>query len=87
MTNMMKKGYFHILSCCKNAIREIEGYVWDSKEAIKGNDKPVKQADHQIDSLRYILATHKVASYKNNFSQTNTMQNDIGYRPVRRSLF
>jgi hypothetical protein len=43
-----------------NLIREIEGYVWDSKEAEKGYDEPLKKDDHAVDALRYAVKTHKI---------------------------
>jgi PBSX family phage terminase large subunit len=42
---------------CTGLISEFPGYSWDSKEALKGHDKPVKVADHSIDAARYALAT------------------------------
>jgi PBSX family phage terminase large subunit len=42
---------------CVNLRREIEGYVWDPKPTEKGNEKPIKSADHGCDSLRYIIKT------------------------------
>lgn len=64
MTSDMREGKCLILEKCKNLIREIEGYTWDPKYAEKGIDKPIKTADHMIDALRYILASHKVQEYK-----------------------
>jgi PBSX family phage terminase large subunit len=72
MTSEMKKGNLVVCSECKNLIREIEGYVWDSKLAEKGKDAPVKKADHGVDSLRYVLATAKVtqsSTYTHNPSE------------------
>jgi phage terminase large subunit len=63
MTSEMQKGNLGILECCVNTIREIETYVWDKKAADRGDDEPVKKADHCIDSLRYAIATHKVSVY------------------------
>lgn len=60
----MKEGNLFILKSCENLIREIEGYVWDSKSAERGYDEPLKQADHAVDALRYAIASHKVPSYK-----------------------
>ncbi len=34
---------------------ELNGYVWDSKAAERGEDKPVKEADHGVDALRYAV--------------------------------
>lgn len=62
-TSEMKKGNLYICSECKNTIREMEGYVWDSKAAEKGYDEPLKKDDHAMDALRYCLASHKVATY------------------------
>lgn len=60
MCNDVRNGHIVILDRCKNLIREIESYVWDSKKSEKGEDAPVKKNDHSIDALRYCLATHKV---------------------------
>ncbi|WP_062306600.1 PBSX family phage terminase large subunit [Alicyclobacillus sendaiensis] len=42
---------------CKNLIKEISGYVWDEKAAERGQEKPVKQNDHAVDAMRYLVAT------------------------------
>ncbi len=63
MCTQMGKGNLYVLKDCPNLIREIEGYVWDSKKSAQGDDAPVKKADHCCDALRYVLATHKVAVY------------------------
>ena len=43
-------------SNCVNLIREIEGYVWDTRKG-KGDqpDKPLKREDHAVDALRYLV--------------------------------
>lgn len=64
MCSEMAKGNLFIVKECVNTIREIEGYVWDNKKSEKGEDAPVKKADHAVDALRYVLATHKVVTYK-----------------------
>lgn len=38
---------------CTNLIEYIPGYVWDSKATDKGEDKVVKENDHEADALRY----------------------------------
>ena len=42
---------------CKWLIEEMQSYSWDDKAAAKGEDVPVKQGDHSVDSLRYGIAT------------------------------
>ncbi len=64
MTSEMKDGNLYVLKECKNTIREIESYVWDSKAADRGLDEPMKKNDHAVDALRYCLATHKIATYQ-----------------------
>lgn len=64
MTTEMGKGNLFVCAECKNLIREIENYVWDTTQSDKGNDAPVKKADHAVDALRYAVASHKVSEYK-----------------------
>lgn len=63
MTSDMGKGNLFICSECKNLIKEIESYVWDTKKSIQGEDAPVKKGDHAVDALRYVMQTHKVNVY------------------------
>ena len=63
MSSYLRDGKMLVCSECKNLIREIEGYVWDNKAAARGEDRPVKVADHAIDALRYAIMTHKVTVY------------------------
>ena len=42
---------------CKNTIKEFGSYIWDKKAVEKGEDKPVKQFDHCLDSVRYFCMT------------------------------
>lgn len=43
---------------CKNLIQSIQSYVWNSKSAIDGIERPLKQSDHACDALRYAVYTH-----------------------------
>ncbi|MFI5739180.1 PBSX family phage terminase large subunit [Streptomyces anulatus] len=42
---------------CQELIAEISGYAWDDTAAGKGEDKPIKAADHSCDALRYGIFT------------------------------
>lgn len=44
-------------SCCKNTIKEFSSYIWDSKAADRGEDKPLKEHDHAMDAVRYFCYT------------------------------
>jgi phage terminase large subunit len=37
------------------AMEEMSSYVWDSDASLKGEDKPLKLADHAPDALRYAI--------------------------------
>lgn len=41
--------------CCKETFREFSSYVWDEKAANRGEDKPIKENDHQMDGDRYFI--------------------------------
>ena len=64
MTSEMANGNLFICEECKDLIKEIEGYVWDSKKAARGEDAPLKQFDDCTDALRYAVYSHKVIEYK-----------------------
>lgn len=42
---------------CKETFREFSSYVWDEKAIERGEDKPKKENDHQMDSDRYFVNT------------------------------
>lgn len=52
-------GTIKIHKSCKNCIREFGLYRWDDKS---NEDKPIKESDHCLDSLRYYVFT--VLKYK-----------------------
>lgn len=77
MTSEMQKGNLFVCEDCPNLIREIESYVWDSKSAERGDDKPLKKDDHSIDAMRYAIYSHKISVYDyqaHNKMQQNYMQ-------------
>lgn len=53
---------------CVNTIKEFASYIWDAKAAERGEDKPVKEWDHCMDSCRYFIYTicnNQTAKIKN----------------------
>jgi PBSX family phage terminase large subunit len=42
---------------CPNFQKEITSYIWDEKATEKGKEQPVKQNDHAMDDVRYIVKT------------------------------
>lgn len=87
--SLLAQGDLVICNPCKNLIKEIESYVWDSKSVKLGEDKPLKQRDHAVDAMRYVLYSHfgKKTSLKNvtpqesylNSQQRKWAQNPMDY--------
>jgi PBSX family phage terminase large subunit len=61
MTALNKKLIYYN-DCCKETFREFSSYIWDVKAADRGEDKPIKQNDHHMDSDRYFVNTVLVGS-------------------------
>ena len=47
---------------CPGFISEVHSYVWDDKAAAMGEDKPVKESDHDMDCARYF--TNSLPSWR-----------------------
>ena len=57
VATLMGQRRLKICETCEGLIGEISSYIWDEKAAQNGIEKPVKQADHAVDSLRYLCST------------------------------
>ena len=57
VSNLLAKGLLKVHRSCQGWIQEAPSYVWDDKAAEKGEDRPVKVADHALDAGRYVLKT------------------------------
>jgi hypothetical protein len=40
---------------CAGLLDEIPGYSWDPAATAKGEDRPIKTADHSVDAPRYVV--------------------------------
>lgn len=52
----LQRGTVRIFDSCRETIKELEGYVWDTK----AEDKPVKVNDHMMDAMRYFVKTMRI---------------------------
>lgn len=43
---------------CKNLIKQLQSYSWDSKKTARGLDEPIKENDHSVDCMRYLCQSH-----------------------------
>ena len=53
----LNNGTFKICGGCHKTIEEYSTYRWDAKASLRGEDKPLKENDHMMDSIRYALYT------------------------------
>lgn len=54
-SSIIESDMLRILKHCKNTIKEFSSYRWDPKAQERGIDQPVKQNDHAMDALRYVV--------------------------------
>lgn len=52
-------------SSCASTIEEFGIYMWDTRAAELGEDKPVKENDHDMDALRYFVHTMRLIKRRN----------------------
>lgn len=52
MSSLFHTNQLRIHERCKETIKQVQGYEWDSKASQRGEDKPVKKDDHLVDSMR-----------------------------------
>lgn len=57
LASSLVTGRIKFNDCCKETLREFSSYIWDEKALARGEDKPVKQNDHQLDADRYFVNT------------------------------
>lgn len=57
VSSLLATDRLKVHASCVNLIDELQSYAWDEKAADKGEDKPIKAADHHVDSLRYGIVT------------------------------
>lgn len=55
VSNLMGADMFRVHKKCKHTLQELSSYVWDSKAQKRGEDKPLKENDHVLDGIRYII--------------------------------
>lgn len=58
ISTLIGNGDLKVMRSCKTLIGELQSYAWDEKAAARGEDVPIKRADHLSDALRYAIHTH-----------------------------
>ena len=57
MAKMLTLGKIKYVETCGHTFEEFETYSWDPKAADRGEDAPIKEADHCMDADRYFVNT------------------------------
>lgn len=65
---------------CKNLIKEMTNYCWDSKSCEKGKEQPLKKQDHAVDALRYAIFSRYFLKNENNKDATYYQEFEKRYR-------
>lgn len=61
ISSIIDNDMLRILKHCEHTIGEFSSYSWDPKAQERGEDKPIKQNDHCMDALRYVVnGTRKI---------------------------
>ena len=59
MSRWLQEGWFNISPVCRHLSREMVDYAWDERAGERGDDRPVKDADHGPDAGRYYVSSTK----------------------------
>lgn len=59
VSSALAAGLLYVHRSCAGLLDELPGYSWDPAASAKGEDRPIKTADHSVDALRY--AVHSTA--------------------------
>lgn len=58
VASALSQGFLYLLKGkCPNTEKEFHSYVWDEKAQEHGEDRPMKQSDHAMDGIRYLVYT------------------------------
>lgn len=55
VSSVIARDKLRVSDRCTGLIETFPGYAWDDKAAAKGEDKPIKADDHDLDALRYAV--------------------------------
>ncbi|GAA3237218.1 PBSX family phage terminase large subunit [Streptomyces lavendulae] len=55
VSSLLAAGRLLVHRSCTGLLEELPGYSWDPTATARGEDKPIKLADHSADALRYVV--------------------------------
>lgn len=60
----IERGLVKVSNSCTSWKREAQSYIWDEKAI---DDKPIKENDHLMDSMRYFVQTMRIVRPQDNY--------------------
>jgi phage terminase large subunit len=57
VSTLMGQHKIKVHRSCEHLLDELDGYSWDDRLALLGEDRPIKLNDHGVDALRYAVNT------------------------------
>ncbi|KJK50276.1 terminase [Lentzea aerocolonigenes] len=57
VSSLLAEKRLRVADRCAGFVAEAPGYAWDDKATTKGEDRPIKVADHSLDAGRYAITT------------------------------
>lgn len=61
VSSIIEADMLRVMSCCKNTVAEFSSYRWDPKaQEERGEEVPIKQFDHCMDALRYVVNANRM---------------------------
>lgn len=60
ISSLLGTDRMKVSAACEQLIEFLPGYGWDPKATLKGEDKPMKVDDHEVDALRYGVHSTRV---------------------------
>jgi len=74
---LLKQNKVKIAAHCQNVIFEFETYRYrDKKPGVDVSEKPVKENDHAMDAIRYVLVTHTPHAIEHDFEDYKIFNSD-----------
>ena len=77
---LFKQGRIKINEKCVNLIHELETYRYPNKKPDKNEEeKPIKENDHALDALRYVLYSINPSTITDSYNNDNFIEYDTDY--------
>jgi PBSX family phage terminase large subunit len=59
ISSLFAGGRLYVVDSCEHLIKGLPGYRWDSAASKRGDTRPIKENDDEVDALRYAIYTSR----------------------------